>query len=105
MTFEELVLEVQAWQRKTFPRETPMGITKQFITEALELYTVVDNECPIENIEEEIADCMLLLIGLAGKLSIDKLHIDIMKSLEKKHVINTKRDWGKMNDQGFVEHV
>lgn len=58
------------WSRRTFPDNTPRGITNHFQEEAEELVKAVKSE-PIQKVGEEIADVLMLTLVLADKLGID----------------------------------
>lgn len=95
----ELIANINEWQNKTFPESDEISKFNKLIKEIKELGNALEYG-PIDPIKNEIADCMILLIGIAGSLEIDP--IDAVK---RKHEVNKQRQWGKPDEYGVVEHV
>lgn len=92
-TLQELADKIGHWQDKTFPSATQESIIAHLKKEVnTELY----KDCN----EYEIADCIMLLLGLARKRKIS-----IERIVLEKFAINRQRKWGKPNTEGFVEHI
>jgi hypothetical protein len=53
--------------------------------------------------DEEIADCFLLLVGVANKAGLS--YTDLMFAIENKMQVNYARKWGEVNEKGYVKHV
>ncbi len=90
---EEVLDEIFEWQKETFPHATPQSCYNHLKKEIAELG---------ENLNDpsEIADCIMLLSNMA------KLQgIDVKQVIKEKFAINKTRTWGKVNSEGFVEHV
>lgn len=81
------------WSDQTFPLSTPQSIANHLLSEAEEL--AAD---PYD--AKEIADIALLLGHLASKVDVN-----VASVARQKFEVNQKREWGKPNERGFVEHV
>lgn len=92
-TLEGVWSETAPWSDRTFPQSTPQSIANHLLSEAQELA-----ENPYD--AREIADIALLLGHLASRVDVD-----VASVAYQKYEINQKRDWGKPNEKGFVEHV
>lgn len=92
-TLEGVWSETAPWSDRTFPQSTPQSIANHLLSEAQELAAN-----PYDT--KEIADIALLLGHLASRLSVD-----VASVAYQKFEINQKREWGKPNEKGFVEHV
>jgi predicted house-cleaning noncanonical NTP pyrophosphatase (MazG superfamily) len=95
-SLEDLFLEVGQWAVSTFTQATPESWCKHLQKEVAELA-----EDPSDL--EEIADCMILLAGLAHKQNYTPQ--DLRQAIREKLEINKKRVWGKPDKDGVVEHV
>jgi hypothetical protein len=93
MSLETLFEEIQVWQRETFPRATALSAANHLVREAKELL-----EDPSEL--SELADVIILAVGVA-----DQLGIDIEEVVRIKLEINKERVWGEPDEDGVVEHV
>ncbi|TVQ81776.1 MAG: DUF550 domain-containing protein [Micavibrio sp.] len=51
----------------------------------------------------EWADCMILLLGAAGEAGLDM--DDLHRAVAEKMEINSKRKWGRPDENGVVRHV
>jgi NTP pyrophosphatase (non-canonical NTP hydrolase) len=56
-----------------------------------------------ENVFEEYADCMMLLLDSAHHFGISSF--DLARFIHKKLEINKARIWGKPDENGVVEHI
>ena len=95
----ELIKDITEWRKKTFPKSDDISTYNHLIREVKELGEALEYG-PIGPIKKEIADCVILLIGLA-----DVLNIDILQAVKEKHQINVKRQWGSPDEYGVVEHI
>lgn len=91
---------ITGWQNKTFTKATVSSCINHLEEEVQEMKS--DFEKGIIS-DLEIADCFLLLIGVANKAGMS--YSDIIDALEKKMDINYKRHWGEVNEKGYVKHV
>ena len=92
-SFQGLADRVGHWQRVTFPSMTEAAYVAHLRVE-------VNNELDPGFDDEEIADVILLAIGLAHErgLGVEAL-------VRQKFHRNQRRKWGKPNAEGYVEHV
>lgn len=96
----------RAWTDKAFPGATAKGAMVHLgrevkeVIEAMEFKETFDAEGPAVM---EFADCYLLLLNACSRygLSFELLH----RAAVNKMIINKKRTWGKVNEQGYSEHV
>lgn len=98
---KEMFEEITGWQRKTFPQATALSTANHLAEEVEEL--IVELKKKSFYSAYEYADCFLLLFGsarLAG-LSYD----DICKYIDNKMILNKNRQWGDVNEKGYVKHV
>ncbi len=89
----KLFEDVHEWQLATFPKATRESKYKHLQKEMLELGEDLSNP-------KEIADCLLLLIGIACIQGYDPAVL-----IRQKLAINKARKWGKPDADGVVEHV
>lgn len=100
---KELFEEITTWQDKTFPESTELSRVRHLLKEVQEL------ECELELFDRkqekilEYADCFFLLFGAAKKMGMT--YDDICAAIEVKFNINKKRQWGKPDKDGVVEHI
>jgi len=99
---------VTEWQRETFgTKGTPVSLARHLIDEIIELrdelmykdISLSDND---EFIEKEIADCFILLFGIADKL--EYTHDDLKLFIDAKLAINKKREWNDPSPNGVIKH-
>lgn len=95
----KLQANIQHWQKKTFPNSDSAAKYNHLIKETLELKEALINK-DHKNIREELADCMILLIGIAGCNNID-----ITEAASEKMEINKNRKWGIPDKNGVVLHL
>ena len=84
---------IHEWQLKTFPDATMYSKychleeeIEELECEVLHFMNTGENETTLGM---EIADCMLLLVGIASFADID-----VLKVMRDKMIINKKRKWG-----------
>ncbi len=92
--------DVIDWQEEQFPKATTKSIITHLYMEVFELGEAVKLD---SNTSEELADCFLLLFGLAHKLDLG--FDQIVKAIEDKMKINKFRTWGEPDANGVVRHI
>ena len=101
--YKDFQEELGRWSRGMFGdgENRDLGMFAHLKKEMEELEDALyDKPVSLPKLEDEIADCTLLLFDLAH------LHnIDIIKAMKKKHEINKSRKWGTVNPDGSVEHI
>ena len=123
---EQLFNQVTEWQNKTFPNSTALSKATHLYEEVQELMIALndlqiagvardksDQEDEILNVivygkkfqeaQMELADCFILLFGLAQKMGLNFQHLQAI--ISTKHKINLLRKWGKPDANGVVKHV
>jgi NTP pyrophosphatase (non-canonical NTP hydrolase) len=78
------------WQVKTFPESTPLAKLEHLKKEIEEVERALRYNDSKDILELELADCALLLFGIAGLKEVD-----LIKACKKKLKINKKRKWNK----------
>lgn len=96
---EKLQLEIGDWQEQTFPDSTISSVLSHLAKEIIELSDAV-KEGNTEKIKEELADCQHLIFGAGNKVGVN-----VYESTIEKFGINKKREWGKPDKNGVVEHL
>jgi NTP pyrophosphatase (non-canonical NTP hydrolase) len=103
---EKLFKEVVEWQDKTFPKSHALAKWNHLFEEVRELGEIVEYEHYSNQILEfntEIADCMILLFGIAHKRGMS--YEDLHRLIEYKMEINKDRNWGIEDANGIVNHL
>ncbi len=93
---------ITEWQNKTFTKATIISCLEHLSEEIEEVKNCLTNGIGIVD-DLEVADCFLLLIGVANKAGMD--YQDIVNAIDKKMEINYKRKWGEVNEKGYVKHI
>lgn len=105
---EKQFKEVTEWQQETFGDKcTTVSLARHLIDEVIELR---DELMFVEllvrgnyyNIEKELADCFILLFGIANRLGYD--HDDLCKFIDNKLAINKQRKWNEPDANGVIKH-
>lgn len=91
---------IRQWQDKTFTQSTALSCVNHLIEEVLELRDDIEKGVAAN---DEVADVFLLMIGVCNKRGMS--YEDITKAIDDKMQINFNRQWGKVNDQGYVKHI
>lgn len=106
MKIQNLMDEISTWSSQQFPTlvDTRGIIAKlsHLKEEVTELQSAVDNDNKKE-INDEIADCFMLLFDVAHALKITES--DIIKFSQAKLGINKDRKWGKPDNNGVIHHI
>jgi NTP pyrophosphatase (non-canonical NTP hydrolase) len=95
---KELQDRIGRWQRGTFPESTSLSKIEHTELELVELSKEIKSGTH-EGKSNELADCFILLLGIA-----DLEQIDIEKAIEKKFEEIQKRTWGKASPTGVYFH-
>ena len=95
--------KIGKWQNKTLgdSNKRPVAILAHLKREVIELekilvYTLKANK---KEIGRELADCAILLVGLA-----EAFNIDLETAVNEKTQVNRERKWKKPDQQGVIEH-
>lgn len=88
--FQKLVHD---WSQKTFPHQTPQSKFEHLTREIKELESDLSDG-------EEMADCFILLAGLA-----EMKGVDLMTEALKKLATNQNREWGPPDSSGVSSHL
>ena len=99
MSFTDIMSGVNEWQDKTFPQSTPLSCVTHLNREVHELIIEISRRRQ-SGIEEELADCAILLFGIAGQYKVD-----LQYAIHKKMTANRLRKWGEPDAAGVIEHV
>lgn len=103
---QELFNEIVIWQDATFPKSNALSKYHHLFDEVIELGNVLDyeseNNCIVIE-DTELADCIILLFGIAHKRGMS--FSDLQSIIELKMEVNKKRKWGKPDENGVVNHV
>jgi NTP pyrophosphatase (non-canonical NTP hydrolase) len=99
---KEMFEWITKWQKETFTQATPLSAINHLKEELVELIDSahLGNR---QDATKEYADCFLLLFGSAALYGLS--YDDICKAINDKMEINKARQWGKVNDQGYVKHI
>lgn len=90
---DQLQEAIHLWQNKTFPNGTAEGQYQHLMDEMLELHGNIGDPA-------ELADCAILLMGLASKTGVN-----LRDAVQKKMEINRARKWGEADDRGVIRHL
>lgn len=105
-TLCELCKEINDWQDSVFTKATPLSAVTHLQREVIELTFAIQTkdwergDIGMQQVREELADCFILLAGVAHLLEID-----LEAAAEAKMIINRRRIWGEPDADGVVEHV
>lgn len=106
-SFTEISQEITDWQDSVFTEATPLSAATHLQREVVELVFEIQklkfqpaNHLDTSALEKEIADCFLLIVGVAHLSGIN-----LEAAIEEKMKINRRRIWGKPDSEGVVEHV
>lgn len=93
LRLDDVLAEVNAWQRETFPHATPKSVVEHLRREAYELWQHPHDQ-------NEWADVLFLLAGAA-----DLIGTPLADVVARKLDINRARTWGEPDELGVSEHV
>lgn len=100
---KEMFEEITAWQREIFTKATALSAAIHLKEESFELVEAIENYAPGKRIDHEYADVLLLAFGSASLYGFT--YEDVCRIINEKMEINKRRQWGKVNEQGYVKHV
>jgi len=106
---QRLMDEVSEWQHKTFHTVECVNISRHLekeakeLTEAIEIHNEKGTVETLWNMEEEMADCLILLVSCAKKAGFDSGRL-LSAAYSKLH-INKRRKWGEQNEDGTFTHI
>jgi NTP pyrophosphatase (non-canonical NTP hydrolase) len=107
-TFQRIVGE---WQTRTFPNADNISVARHLEEEAAEvvdaavMYAIdlstgyAPEETTTAMIQEEAADCLLLLMTLANRNGFS-----LFDAAQEKFAINQQRTWNVVADGGYTKH-
>jgi len=102
-TLQTLQADRRAWADATFPNQPVAGLLKHLRKEVNETIDALESPNPPEAPHMELADILLLLVGVAGKL---KISADaLIECGYTKLAKNKLRKWGAMKPDGTIEHI
>ncbi len=92
---------IAKWSRKQFPYQSSTSKFKHFEKEVQELRDEISKSAfkLSANLPKELADCGILLFGIA-----DLYRVDLHKEMKSKLKINKKRKWHKPDKDGVSYH-
>lgn len=97
-------ISITNWQDKTFPNSTALSKVEHLKQECEELYLeIVGFHKANHKAGFELADCLILLYGVAAKLGLS--YDDINNVIDDKMKINMERKWGEPDANGVVNHI
>lgn len=96
-------LSICTWQRNTFGQATAMSKLHHLAEEFIELTMDLKDDADEEDVKKEFADCFILLFGAADSYGMS--YEDICQAIDDKMNINYKRNWGKPDKNGVVNHI
>lgn len=95
---KKLQKDISKWQRETFGSnwKHAYGLFHHLREEVGEVGKAYYD---LKKLPEELADCVILLIGIA-----DAYDINLEKAVKDKMKLNKKRVWHKPNKKGVIKH-
>lgn len=92
------------WSDETFgPDDRRLGMIAHLKKEVVELEEGLSRSARAPVIQDELADCMMLLLDIASHSGLSAN--DLLFSVSAKLVINKNRKWGSPNPDGSIEHI
>lgn len=96
--------DISKWQFETFGHATSLSKIAHLKQELKELEDeLLKVERNPEEIKKEFADCFILLFGAAASFGLT--YTQIVSLVDNKMEINYKRQWGKPDENGVVNHI
>jgi NTP pyrophosphatase (non-canonical NTP hydrolase) len=100
MTNEQFNIIIK-WQQSRLGDVKMVGQLNKLIEEVNEL--VFDyNEGAFNDMRVELADCFIVLFGIANKMGMD--YADIHKEIADKMIVNFARTWFNPDENGIIKH-
>lgn len=105
---EQQFNEITAWQKQTFPGATSVSklihlAGEDATGEIDELKQEIKFGVSYYKMKMEFADCFFLLFGAAAAEGMT--YTQIVQAIQEKFEVNKKRNWGKPDANGVVNHV
>jgi NTP pyrophosphatase (non-canonical NTP hydrolase) len=100
--FEDLVQDQSKWSQETFGSDAergPAGALKHLAKEATEAVEAIGTE----HLEEELADCFLLILDAARRARVKPMAL--VEAAQRKMVVNRSRTWPTPVPDEPVEHI
>lgn len=92
------------WADQTFGKDrTEVAALHHLTSEVFETIEAIELDFHPSEVEEEFADCFLLLIGAVKKYGMS--FEGLVSAAEAKLEVCKKRDWGKPDERGVVNHI
>jgi NTP pyrophosphatase (non-canonical NTP hydrolase) len=99
---QKLMNDIHQWADKTFGEDRlPISIIHHLDDEVDELMDAL-NYGTTDNINEEFADCLILLLNAASKEGLTAM--DLLLNAETKLEVCKKRKWDLPDARGVVKH-
>ena len=95
--------KIAEWQRYMFPSQTSTSKLCHLQDEIIELKDEIEEAKNIKKKEQEFADCFILLFGAADVEGLK--YDDICRIIDEKMEVNYKREWGKPDSRGVINHI
>lgn len=102
-TLEQYQARIGGWNLEVFGGpERSRPTMKHLLREACELDVALSvADCkPTDDVRHEAADVAILLLALC-----ERVGFSLAKAIDEKMAINEKREWGKPDAEGVVEHI
>lgn len=99
MSLTNIMAGISEWQDKTFSGQNSLSKAAHLNKEVHELIIEITRRRQ-SGIEEELADCAILLMGIAAQYKVD-----LQFSIHKKMTANRLRKWKPADENGVIEHV
>lgn len=93
LRLDDVLAEVNIWQREAFPTETHTAVIEHLRREAYELWQKPHDQ-------DEWADVLMLMADAA-----DRLGTPLAAVVARKLAICRERVWGEPDESGVVEHI
>jgi len=100
---KQLFEEIIEWQDKTSPKSLAIGKTMYLWKETQELLDALVHKADVKEVEDEIADCFMLLAGIAAKLGYS--YEELQQIIQNKFDIVQTREWQEPTENGEYYHV
>ena len=102
MNIEQLMSEITSWADTASPDQPVLGKLSHLRDEVRELQVAVDDGSKAD-IEDELADCWILLLNISKKLGFTEQLIE--HAITSKMRINRSRIWGRKGKDGQIYHI
>lgn len=100
--WQALQNDINEWQGEQFGRGSdPVPTLHHLREEVPELIKAWESNDP--EVIMEFADCLMLIIGAAGRANIDMQVLQ--RAVYTKLEINKRREWGTPDENGVVKHI